>query len=75
MLAPFATLIFLVTAWLIAKLVIETIDDSGQRIVAALFRRQPTVAVHAMKIPVRASRQRTPARPVAAPRMQWRDAA
>ena len=37
MIAPFATLIFLATLWLIAKVVVETLDESGGRIVAALF--------------------------------------
>jgi hypothetical protein len=76
MIAPFATLIFLATLWLIAKLVVETVDESGSRIVAALLRRPTGIEVHAMKIPVRARRQRVPVMPAkAAPRMQWRDAA
>jgi hypothetical protein len=76
MIAPFATLIFLATLWLIAKLVVETLDESGSRIAAALFRRQTGVEVRAMRIPVRARRQRMPVMPAAtAPRLRWRDAA
>ncbi len=35
MLAPFATVIFFAALWLIAKFVVETIDESGGRIVDA----------------------------------------
>jgi hypothetical protein len=74
MLAPFATLIFLAAFWLVAKLMIETIDESGGRMLAAL-RGQPhpnETRIPAMR--VRVSRPRI-LRPVAAVRQQWRDAA
>ena len=39
MLAPFATLAFLVTLWLLAKLALDWIAEDGARIAAALAGR------------------------------------
>ena len=36
MIAPFATLAFLITLWLVAKVALELADGSGARILAAL---------------------------------------
>ncbi len=74
MLAPFATLIFLAALWLIAKFVVETIDESGGRIVAALFGRTHRVETRIPAMRVRVSPQRA-ARPMRAVQPQWRAAA
>ena len=73
MLAPFATLIFLATLWLIARLVVELADESGGRIVAALKGRPYRTETRIPAIRVRVSAPR-PARPMRA-RQQWRAAA
>ena len=73
MLAPFATLIFLTTLWLLARLIAEMVDESGGRILAAL-RGQPhrtETRIPAMRVRVSAPR---PARPIRA-QQQWRAAA
>ena len=73
MIAPFATLIFLAALWLVAKFVVEMIDESGARILAAL-RAQPhrvETRIPAMRVRVSVPR---PARPMRA-RQQWRAAA
>jgi hypothetical protein len=73
MLAPFATLIFLATLWLIARLVAELAGDSGSRIAAALFGRLHRTEARIPAMRVRFSAPR-PARPLRA-RQQWRAAA
>lgn len=73
MLAPFATLVFLATLWLIAKFIVESIDESGGRIVAALLGRPHRFETEIPPMRVRVSRPR-PARPMPA-RLQWRAAA
>lgn len=74
MLAPFATLIFLAAMWLIAKLVFETIVQSGGRIADALFGRTHRVETRIPVMRVRVSPQRA-ARPMSAVQPQWRAAA
>ncbi len=73
MLAPFATLIFLATLWLIARLVAELAGDSGSRIAAAFLGRlhRTEARIPAMRVRISAPR---PARPLRA-RQQWRAAA
>ena len=44
MLAPFATLAFLATLWLIALIGVEMLGASGGKIVAALRRQSPLTA-------------------------------
>lgn len=73
MLAPFATLIFLATLWLIARLVAEMVDESGGRIVAALLGRPHRTETRIPAMRVRVTRPR-PARPLRATQ-QWRAAA
>lgn len=73
MLAPFATLVFLVTLWLIARLVAETIATSGGRIAAALSGRPNRVETTIPPVRVRVSAPR-PVQPMRA-RQQWRAAA
>ena len=75
MIAPFATLIFLIALWLVAKVVVETIDESGGRIFAALFGRSTLTEDRSMTIPVRVRRQRVVAQRATRAQMQWRDAA
>ena len=65
MLAPFATLIFLATLWLVAKLVFEMVEESGGRIAAALNGRPYRVETRIPAMRVRVSRPRT-ASPAAA---------
>lgn len=73
MLAPFATLIFLVSLWLIARIVFEMVGESGGRIAAALrgaaFKTETRIA----PMRVRVSRPR-PLAPVRAAQ-RWRAAA
>ena len=73
MLAPFATLVFLATLWLIARLVAELADESGGRILAALPGQphRTETRIPAMRVRISAPR---PARPMRA-RQQWRAAA
>lgn len=73
MLAPLATLVFLATLWLVAKLIVETIDESGGRVVAALLGRPHRVETEIPPMRVRVSRAR-PARSMPA-KQQWRAAA
>ncbi len=73
MLAPFATLIFLATLWLIARLVAELAGESGGRIVAALLGRPHRAEARIPPMRVRISAPRF-ARPLRA-RQQWRAAA
>lgn len=75
MLEPFATLAFVATLWLIAKLVVETIDESGGRIAAALSGRQYKAETTIPALPVRVSWRRSAARPLRAQPLQWRAAA
>ena len=73
MLATFATLVFLATLWLIARLVADMVDESGGRILAAL-RGQPHIVearIPAMRVRVSAPRR---ARLIRV-RQQWRAAA
>ena len=73
MLAPFATLIFLATLWLLARLIAEMAEESGGRVLAALRGRPhfTETRIPAMRMRVRAPR---PARPLRA-QQQWRAAA
>ena len=73
MLAPFATLIFLASLMLVARLIAELIEGSGGRIAAALRGQQlhTEMRIPAMRVRVSAPR---PARPIRA-RQQWRAAA
>ena len=75
MIAPFATLVFLIALWLVAKVVVETLDESGGRIVAALLGRSTLTEDRSMTIPVRVRRQRVVAQRATRAQMQWRDAA
>ena len=75
MLAPFVTLAFLATLWLIAKVAIDMMGESGGRIAAALSGRSYTVETTIPPLPVRISRPRSAARPLRAQAQQWRDAA
>jgi len=74
MLAPFATLIFLVVLWLTAKFVFETVGENDGRIVDALFGRTHRVETRIPAMRVRISPQRA-ARPSRAAQPQWRAAA
>jgi hypothetical protein len=73
MLAPLATLVFLATLWLIVRLVAETLEASGGRIIAALLgrndRSQP--ALPPIRVRLSAPRPVQPLRSV----QQWRAAA
>ena len=73
MLAPFATLVFLATFWLLARLIAEMVDESGGRILAALrgHPHRTETTIPAMRVRVSAPR---PARPIRA-QQQWRAAA
>ena len=75
MIAPFATLVFLIALWFVAKVVVETLDESGGRIVAALLGRSTLTEDRSMTIPVRVRRQRVVAQRATRAQMQWRDAA
>ena len=75
MIAPFATLIFLAALWLIAKVIVETLDESGGRILSALFRRSEVHEGRSVTIPVRVRRQRVVPQRATRAQMQWRDAA
>lgn len=75
MIAPFATLIFLVALWLVAKVIVETIDESGGRIITALLGRSSAAEERSVTIPVRVRRQRVVPQRATRARMQWRDAA
>jgi hypothetical protein len=73
MIAPFATLIFLATVWLLVRVVAELVDESGGRIIDAL-RGTPhgtETRIPAMRVRVSVPR---PARPLHV-RQQWRAAA
>ncbi len=72
MLAPLATLIFLATLLLIARFLVEIIDE-GDRILAALRGRPHSIVTRIPAMRVRFSVPR-PARPIRA-RQQWRAAA
>ena len=73
MLAPFATLIFLTALWVIAKVLIETIEESGGRIISALRGRPHATetVIPAMRVRVTSPRALRPARV----QQQWRAAA
>ena len=75
MIAPFATLIFLAALWLVAKVIVETLDESGGRVVSALFGRSNLAEDRSMTIPVRVRRQRVVPQRATRAQMQWRDAA
>ena len=75
MLAPFATLVFLATVWLIVKLVVEGMGESGERIAAALRGRPYQLETKLPPLPVRVTRPRAAVRPLRAQPLQWRDAA
>ena len=75
MIAPFATLIFLVALWFVAKIIVETLDESGGRIVSALLGRSALGEDRSMTIPVRVRRQRVVAQRATRAQVQWRDAA
>ena len=49
MLAPHATLAFLATIWLLARIALDMVDGSGAKILAAL-RGQPAVAEPAQSV-------------------------
>jgi len=73
MLAPFATLIFLMTLLLVARLVAELLEDSGGRIIAALRGQPHRVETRIPAMRVRVSVPRA-ARPIRV-QQQWRAAA
>ena len=75
MIAPLATLIFLAALWLVAKVIVETVDESGGRIVSALLGRSNVAEGHSVTIPVRVRRQRVVPQRATRAQMQWRDAA
>ena len=73
MLAPFATLIFLATLLLVARLIAEMVGESGERMLAALRGQTHRTETRIPPMRVRVSALR-PARPMRA-QQRWRDAA
>ena len=77
MLAPLATLAFLATLWLVARIALELADDSGARIVAALRGRSmlacPPQSVRPISVRFQ-PRAESARRPMRA-RPEWRAAA
>jgi hypothetical protein len=73
MLASIATLFFLATLWLIARLFAQMVSESGERILAALRGQPHTVEARIPPMRVRVSAPRA-ARPLRV-RQEWRAAA
>ena len=77
MLAPFATLVFLATLWLVARLALELADGTGMKIRAALrgesmlVQPMPSVRPISVRFQPRAGSVRRPMHVQPA----WRDAA
>lgn len=75
MLAPFATLVFLASLWLVAKVAFEFYATSGGRIAAALLGKSCDSSPPALQLPARFSRQRMAIRPLRAAPARMRAAA
>ena len=75
MLAPFATLAFLATIWLVATIVAEMLGDSGSKIALALKGRSPLATAPSIRpVAVRVSQRARPQRALRA-QPQYRAAA